>query len=337
MRYEAHLEERPATNGLEGQVIVLEDTKAGNRAEIWPALGCNCYRWQVPADGKVIDILYSAPNLFDDNRPTRSGIPVLFPFPNRIRDGVYEWNGKTYQLPKSDPTKTNAIHGFACHHPWRVLEQGGDNEGAWLTAEFHARADAPTDADLWPADHRIRITFRLGEQRLSLTAVVDNPDQKPLPFGLGYHPYFRTPLISNARRENCKVQANADTYWELVENLPTGKKLSVDEARDLRYSRAVTELTLDDVLCVNATPGEQLPVVAKLRQAPDGGEMRLRASPSFRELVVFTPPHREAFCLEPYTCTTDAVNLQARGIDAGWKVLPAGEKFEATVVLEYAR
>ena len=48
------------------------------------------------------------------------------------------------------------------------------------------------------------------------------------------------------------------------------------------------------------------------------------ASKDFRDLVVFTPPHRHAVCLEPYTCITDAANLQAKGVDAGWRVwLPA--------------
>ena len=57
--------------------------------------------------------------------------------------------------------------------------------------------------------------------------------------------------------------------------------------------------------------------------------LRLRASPAFREVVVFTPPHRQAFCIEPYTCTTDAINLQARGVDAGLLTLPPGGRWTA--------
>jgi aldose 1-epimerase len=59
--------------------------------------------------------------------------------------------------------------------------------------------------------------------------------------------------------------------------------------------------------------------------------MQMWTTPAFREVVVFTPPHRQAFCIEPYTCTTDAVNLQARGIDAGWRVLPAGQHWDGIV------
>ena len=53
--------------------------------------------------------------------------------------------------------------------------------------------------------------------------------------------------------------------------------------------------------------------------------------PSFRELVAFTPPHRHAVALEPYTCTPDAINLQQRGVDAGWRVLDAGQEWSAVV------
>ena len=51
----------------------------------------------------------------------------------------------------------------------------------------------------------------------------------------------------------------------------------------------------------------------------------------FRELVVYTPPGRDAICFEPYTCPTDAINLEAKGIPAGIIVLSPKETFFATV------
>src|SRR5438034_969248 len=83
-----------------------------------------CVSCQVQRAGPALDLLYADPDLFHNGRPTRSGIPILFPFPNRIRDGRYSWDGKSYQLPLNDPTRLNAIHGFACRHPWRVAGHG---------------------------------------------------------------------------------------------------------------------------------------------------------------------------------------------------------------------
>lgn len=338
MRYAIRQERRATTNGLDGTVLVLSDTKAGERAEVWPALGFNAYRWQAEDTGKLIDVLYAAPNLFDDSRPTRSGIPVLFPFPNRIRDGRFTWDGKTYQLPLQDSTKKNSIHGFACRHPWRIVDQGANDDQAWVTGEFHAAKDAPEDLKLWPADHRIRLTIRLSEHRLRVSARIDNPDQKPLPFGLGYHPYFRTPLLPGARKEDCFVQVHASRFWELVDNLPTGKLEPVDAARNLTQPRRVTELSLDDVLRSDAAAqGDRLVEVGSMRQDPSGTTLRLRVSPAFRELVVFTPVHGDAFCIEPYTCLTDAINLQQKGVDAGLMVLPPGGSWSGDIELELGR
>jgi aldose 1-epimerase len=70
-----------------------------------------------------------------------------------------------------------------------------------------------------------------------------------------------------------------------------------------------------------------------VRQVADGVSVELWATASFRELVVFTPPHRQAICLEPYTCTTDAINQQQRTIDAGLIVLEPAAEWQGVVEL----
>src|SRR5262249_31404632 len=194
MTYQVRTEERPNKTGLDPTVYVLEDAAAGVRAEVWPALGFNCYRWQASPDGRPLEVLYADPGLFDNGRPTRSGIPVLFPFPNRIRAGRFAWGGQEYQLPLNDSPPRNASHGFPCRLPWRVVGQGADAGGAWLTGEFQGSRDAPDTVALWPADYRIRVTHRLSARKLRIEAEVSSGDGKAMPFGLGYHPYLRTPL-----------------------------------------------------------------------------------------------------------------------------------------------
>ena len=59
--------------------------------------------------------------------------------------------------------------------------------------------------------------------------------------------------------------------------------------------------------------------------------MRIAFDRAFRECVVYTPPHREAICIEPYTCLAGAFGLAERNLDTGLRVLPPGHSFEARV------
>jgi aldose 1-epimerase len=298
----------------------------GLHAAVCPELGCNCVVWRVPHRGLVRDLLY-CPLLAElAERPTRGGVPVLFPFPNRIRDGGFVWDGRQYQLPRNDSTQRNAIHGFAPRNPWDVLAHDADATGAWLRTEFALFSPTIKSRFPWPASGALELTIRLTPHALRYEAVVRSLGDQPFPFGLGYHPYFAT-------TRDCRVQTPARARWELADSLPTGRRLPLDGGHDLRRSRPVADVTLDDVYTDlgDAAPGADGLIERGRVEYPDvGGALTVRTSPAFPELVLFTPPHRQAVCLEPYTCPTDAIHLQQRD-DVGWRVLPPGERWEGVV------
>ena len=43
---------------------------------------------------------------------------VLIPWPNRLQDGSYEFDGQHYQLPLNEPEHRNAIHGLVRWAAW---------------------------------------------------------------------------------------------------------------------------------------------------------------------------------------------------------------------------
>src|SRR4051794_28316766 len=101
--------------------VLLTDSQFGSQARLLPEIGFNCFSLQIPVNGQLVEVLESEPGFeAGDKRGTRSGIPWLFPFPNRIEKGRYTWNGISYELPVSD-TFGNAIHGFVMDRPWRVV------------------------------------------------------------------------------------------------------------------------------------------------------------------------------------------------------------------------
>ena len=332
MFYHIDTEERSA-GGRSDTVYVLRHFDDSARAEVWPAHGFNCLRWQVRGPQGLADALYASPEWEHDSVPTRSGVPVLFPFPNRIRDGRYRFGGKAYQLPLNDPTRKNAIHGWAPRHPWRVAGYGCDEESAWVHGEFRPSVDAPEVLALWPADYILSVTHRLVKGRLRIESRVQNPSDGPLPFGLGFHPYFRFPL-GEGTAADWWLEAPARSVWELSENLPTGTKLPVTADEDWNHPRLLGERVIDAVYTDLGGPEEaagELVLRGQVGHRTEKGAVQVWSSRDFRELVVFTPPHRRAVCLEPYTCTTDAINLSGRGVDAGWRELPPGGEWAGAV------
>lgn len=301
--------------------LILHDEHFGSRARILPGVGFNCFSLQIPVNGEIVEALEAEPGFeMGDKRGTRSGIPWLFPFPNRIEKGRYTWKGKNYQLPVSDAFG-NAIHGFVMDRPWRVV--GADSQSA--VAEFQLSIDSPDRLELWPSDFLLEVRYTLREACLRADVRIVNAGDQALPWGLGTHPYFKTPLGSQSQMGQCLVQVPAATTWELNDCLPTGRVLPVDSSKDLRQGAELEGLKLDDVLTGIETTGRT--VVTSLFD-PAAGIMVTQITDSiFRECVVFTPPNRPCVCIEPYTCVTNAINLEPQGIDAGWRVLPVGGEF----------
>jgi aldose 1-epimerase len=278
---------------------------------------------QIPVGNRTVDVLDAAPDFAASGAsPNHSGIPLLFPFPNRIRGARLRWDGREYVLEGiHQDGQGNAIHGLVFDRPWRVTSR---DESSAL-GQFQLSVDAPDRRALWPADFLFEVRYQLGEAGLRCDARVVNPDRVPLPFGFGTHPYFRVPLAAGSRAGDCLIQAPAAEEWELAGCLPTGKRLPAFGKKDLREGQELAGLKLDDVLTGLTTRAGQVETIVMDPSA--GLQMRQLFDESFRELVVYTPPHGRSVCLEPYTCTTDAVHLEERGIDGGWRVLPPGAEF----------
>ena len=325
---------RDATAGdRSGTVYVLADDAGTCRAEVWPFLGFNCLRWQVRnPDGTWGDILYTAPDWEANPVPTRSGHPVLFPFPNRLRDGRFTFEGKTYQLPLNEATGKHAIHGFTPRNPWRVVGTAAGADSASITGQFKLSQDLPAAREFWPADFSLTLTYQLTRDRIRVEAVVENPDTGPLPWGLGYHPYFCIPTAPGASADEMVLEGRTEAVWEADGGLPTGQQQPVPAGLDFRTPRLIGTTVLDTLYtAAERFPSNELQPRAVLSHRMAPGRLTVACSPGFRYTLLFIPPHRKAVAIEPYTCASDAPNLAARGIDSGWQVLSPGERWLAAV------
>lgn len=307
-------------------IITLKSPK-GSSAKIHADFGFNCYSFLAIHGGKTTEVLWSVPDFESGReRASGSGNPILFPFAGRIEEGSFEFEGRTYELETGDG-RGNAIHGFVLNRPWRVTSRS-DSE---VTAEFQASVDAPDILDRWPSDFHISATYELAGNTLHNRFVIRNPGQGNLPFGLGTHPYFRLPLGTQGTAEECVVTVPISESWELVDLLPTGKKLHTELHDKLAAGMPFSDTKLDDVFTGVKTASGQ--ATAWIHDAANGRMLRIVFDESFRECVVYNPPHREAICIEPYTCVPDAFRLSIDGQQTGLRVLGPGEVFSAAIAI----
>ncbi len=314
-------------------VVVLVDNEVGQTAMVLPSVGNNCISYKARIGGREIELLYAPPDGETlQGRPSGYGIPILFPWPNRIEYGKFTFEGQDVHL-KTPEEGAHLLHGYVLNRPWQALGSGSsDGEGAWVTCRFRSVDFREIGAE-WPFPFEVEATYRLKDGALSVEVKGTNAGERNMPAGLGYHPYFPLPLLSSGDRKNCSVMLPCDRYWPLREdNIPTGELKEVSGDYSLQARTPLGERYYDDVW--SDVRFDKDGWSRCIFEDPDAGvRIVIEADMSFREWVLFAPDFRPVICFEPYTCTTDAVNLQERGVDAGLVVLGPRESLKGTMRL----
>lgn len=310
------------------RVIKIGDPESGSSAKVLASLGFNCFSWRpVLADGPR-EMLWAHPEFAGgDQRPSGSGIPLLFPFPGRIGGAKFSFDGREYSLEPGDAFG-NAIHGFVYTRPWRVVEQSGSR----VVGEFQASADDPAVLARWPSDFRIRVAYEVRGRELVSEVRYENTGDGPLPCGFGTHAYFRLPLAEGSNGEATRVHVPASEIWEARDMLPTGRKLPAVGEFDLAGGGPLAQRKFDTYFTGLAPDADGL-VRTVLTEPHSGRRLTQSFAATFPHCIVYTPPHREAICLEPYSCIADSFRLEDAGIATGREVLAPGEGRETRIVI----
>lgn len=333
-------------HGATAYTLTDADRKA--EAVIYPALGCNAVIFRTtPDNGDGSDLptdVFLPPDSIEDLRtvPFLGGNPILFPFPNRVRDGAYEWEGKQYRMEKLlntgwDRGAGQAIHGLVGDKEWTVEDARADDASARLRCSLQLD-DFPDIAEQYPFGCRITVTYELRDGVLHMITDVANTGTGTLPMGFGVHPWFPVALqpgaalpeslsgVTQEQRERAEVRVPCAGLWELKDLMPTGDVLPVEGSAqfDLRTFRPLANFFFDNVW-TNVERGADGSSEGGLRDPNSGLEFYLGADAGFREWVLYAPLERPVIALEPYTCATDAVNLALNGVDAGLLSLAPGE------------
>src|SRR5262245_19095856 len=307
-------------------IVSITDPATGASARILASLGFNCFSWRPVLQDGPREMLWAHQDFARGSEPPSwSGIPLLFPFPGRIGKARFMFGGREYFLEPGDRFG-NAIHGFVYNRRWRAIEEKIN----CVSGEFQASRDDPAVLARWPDDFRIRVSYTIEGLKLTTQIECENTGMSPLPYGLGTHAYFRLPLSDGADPEKTKVTVPATKVWEARDQLPTGRLLPADGDFDLRSAQPLAGRSFDTYL-THLEPSKSGLVETILADPGSGRRLVQTFTHDFNQCVVYTPQHREAICLEPYTCVPDPFRLAAEGHTTGLKILRPGERFVTTI------
>ena len=217
---------------------------------------------------------------------------LLIPWPNRIQDGVYEHDGRHYQLDLSEPARSNAIHGLVRWSSWSVSERADDR----VVLE-HVLRPRPG----YPFTLELRVEFALSADGLAVTIAARNAGRDAAPYGAGVHPYL---ALGPGGVDETVLKVPARTVLEADERGIPVDSSPVAEELDFRSPRPVGTTRLDHCFTDLERDEDGVARVAV-------GETTLWADASFPYLMVFTGDglpdvERRSLAVEPMTCAPNA-------------------------------
>ncbi|MFY0600614.1 MAG: hypothetical protein JXR03_13160 [Cyclobacteriaceae bacterium] len=230
---------------------------------------------------------------------------ILFPFPNRIDGGKYQFSGKEYQFPINEEKLNNALHGMLRMEAFEVVDQTADENEASVTLRYNYLGDK----EYYPFPFTFDISYKYGlTNTFTVVFKINNEGKEALPFGLGWHPYFKLGDSLSS------VQLDLPDTDHLIlgeRNLPTGEEKSFNHNK-----LALEDFSLDD--CLRLKNGK-----VKYQLSSDSIRLKMEGSKEYRYLQLFTPEGLGTVAVEPMTSGVNTFNNKE-----GLRQLEAGELFE---------
>jgi aldose 1-epimerase len=225
---------------------------------------------------------------------------VLAPWPNRLGDGRYEFEGVSAQAALDEPRTQNAIHGLVRWLPWRMAGRA-QNRVSMRQVLYPSPG--------YPFTLGLTVEYRLGREGLTVVTEAENLGTTPLPFGLGFHPYLTigTPSVDTIR---LTVPAERRLVMD-DRGLPTDDAPVAGTEFDFTEGRLLGTTRLDTAFTAVRRQADGRLQVELDRPDGDGG-VTLWADQQFDHVMVYSgdtlPPdvRRQALAVEPMTCPPDA-------------------------------
>jgi galactose mutarotase-like enzyme len=235
------------------------------------------------------------------------GIPLLYPWANRLRRAGYEAGGRAVALPAADGRYALDPNGLPIHGalPGDLVWEASQPEADRVHARL--RWNAPSLLELFPFEHELGLEATVTPGTLSIATTVEATGVDRVPVSFGFHPYL---TLAAGDREQWRVRLGASQRLVLDDHMiPTGERTPL----------APRELMLEGSSWDDGLAGLDDPPVFSV----SGGAKRLTVTfdEGFAWAQVYSPAGEDFICFEPMTAPTDALNS-----GDGLVVLAPGER-----------
>ena len=250
----------------------------------------------------------------------QTGAFALVPYSNRIAQGRFEHEGAAFQLAASPYGEAHALHGNGWQLPWTVTECSAIS--CVLQLDHVPVGDGPPRAAGWPFAFRATQSMALSPSGLRITLELENRDDRPMPAGLGWHPFF--PL-----RADTTLAFSARSVWLTdAELLPT-RRIPASGAWDYAQPRTIAGARLNHCF----TGWDRQARIALGNGLPT---LTIAASEAFPNTIVYAPADADFFAFEPVTHMPDAINRPAAEPGEGMAILQPRQRLSGEVALSVA-
>ncbi len=237
-----------------------------------------------------------------DPTPMCSGV-VLAPWPNRIRDGIWQDGEAARALAITEPKLRNASHGLLRFSPYDVAAQ--DDGAVTLSATVFPQTGYPYLVET-------AVTYALTDAGIEVVHTLTNRSSEPAAVALGTHPFL---TIGDVDPRELVLRIPASTYFETDERLlPVGES-PVSGGTDLREGRRLAEVELDTAFATLRRDADGR--VRTTLTAPDGRVAAMWQDAGFDYVQVYTtdqyPGQARAVAIEPMTGPAESFN-SGRGL-----------------------
>ncbi len=272
-----------------GDVVQLRDARADTVVSVLLPVN-NAYEMVV----KGKNVFRMSVRSVDDMRarPGLNGVPLLWPFANRIDGQAFYANGKKYNFDMELGNVRGAvpIHGYLSGtSAWQLVEAKSDARSAWVTSrlDFYKYPDFMKQ---FPFAHTLTLTYRLANGGLEVHMRIDNMSTEPMPLMLGWHPYF---ALADSGRSDWTLSLPAKTRWLLTDTkVPTGEtepsaQYFGGDTHAIPLNR-FADRTIDDVFS-DLERDANGRATASIK-SPNGQAINVSMGPKYTAMVLYSTP-----------------------------------------------